>query len=133
MKIFTNESIKAKIVLNNPEIILLSQHLQSCYHSFLGGDVQVSLETSEKAIPKNTAKAISEKCDNKLIICQGDTITREAISSLSNITNRINQLLKESNQENLIENVVIQLTNLIKRKKILMNLYIYQSRNFRVK
>ena len=105
--IFTNASIKAKIVLNNPEIILPKPAFARVVtNSFLGGDVQVALETSEKTIPKNTAKAISEECDSKLIICQGDTITGKQLSSLSNITSRINQLLKESNQENLIENVV---------------------------
>ena len=105
--LFTNESIKAKIVLNNPDIILPKPAFARVVtNSFLGGDVQVALETSEKTIPKNTAKAISEKCDSKLIICQGDTITGKQLSSLSNITNRINQLLKESNQENLIENVI---------------------------
>ena len=105
--LFTNESIKAKIVLTNPDIILPKPAFARVVtNSFLGGDVQVALETSEKTIPKNTAKAISERCDNKLIICQGDTITGKQLSSLSNITNRINQLLKESNQENLIENVI---------------------------
>ena len=105
--IFTNESIKAKIVLNNLDIILPKPAFARVVtNSFLGGDVQVALETSEKTIPKNTAKATSEKCDSKLIICEGDTITGKQLSSLSNITNRINQLLKESNQENLIENVV---------------------------
>ncbi len=105
--LFTNESIRAKIVLNNPEIILPKPAFARVVtNSFLGGDVQVALETSEKTIPKNTAKAISEECDSKLIICQGDTITGKQLSSLSNITNRINQILKESNQENLIENVV---------------------------
>ena len=49
---------------------------------------------------------ISEKCDSKLIICQGDSITGKQLSSLSNITNRISQLLKETNQENLIENIL---------------------------
>ena len=105
--LFTNESIKAKIVLNNPDIILPKPAFARVVtNSFLGGDVQVALETSKKTIPNNTAKAISDKCDRKLIICQGDTITGKQLSSLSNITNRINQLLKESNQENLIENVV---------------------------
>jgi len=105
--LFTNESIKARIVLNNPDIILPKPaYARVVTNSFLGGDVQVSLETSEKAIPKNSAKPISDKCDSKLIICQGDTINGKQLSSLSNITNRINQLLKESNQENLIENVV---------------------------
>ncbi len=105
--LFTNESIKAKIVLTNPDIILPKPAFARVVtNSFLGGDVQVAIETSEKTIPKNTAKAISEKCDSKLIICQGDTITGKQLSSLSNITNRINQLLKESNQENLIENVI---------------------------
>ena len=68
--------------------------------------MQVALETSEKSLPKNIEKPISEKCDTKLIICQGDTITGKQLSSLSNITNKISQLLKETNQENLIENIV---------------------------
>jgi len=105
--LFTNESIKAKIVLNNPEIILpRPAFARVVTNSFLGGDVQVALETSEKAIPKNIEKPNSGKCDPNLIICNGDTITGKQLSSLSNITNRISQLLKESNQENLIQNIV---------------------------
>ena len=41
-----------------------------------------------------------------IVVYLGDTITGKQLSSLSNITNRISQLLKETNQENLIENVV---------------------------
>ena len=105
--LFTNESIKAKIVLNNPDIVLPKPAFAKVVtNSFLGGDVQVALETSGKTLPKDIEKPISEKCDSKLIICQGDTITGKQLSSLSNITNRLNQILKESNQENLIENVV---------------------------
>ena len=105
--IFTNESIKAKIILNNSDIILPKPAFARVVtNSFLGGDVQVALETSGKNIPKNISKATSEKCNNKLIICEGDTITGKQLSSLSNITNTISQLLKESNQENLIENIV---------------------------
>ena len=105
--LFTNESIKAKIVLNNPDIILTKPAFARVVtNSFLGGDVQVALETSEKSLPKNVDNALSNKCDSKVIICQGDTITGKQLSSLSNITSRINQLLTESNQENLIENVV---------------------------
>ncbi len=105
--LFTNDSIKAKIVLNNPEIILpRPAFARVVTNSFLGGDVQVALEASEKTIPKNIEKPTSEKCDTKLIICQGDTITGKQLSSLSNITSRISQILKETNQENLIENIV---------------------------
>ena len=68
--------------------------------------MQVALETSNKTLPKNIAKPKSEKCDAKLIICQGDTITGKQLSSLSNITNKISQLLKDTNQENLVENIV---------------------------
>ena len=105
--LFTNETIKAKIVLNNPEIILPKPAFAKVVtNSFLGGDVQVALETSEKIIPKNIEKPISEKCDAKLIVCQGDTITGKQLSSLSSITNTLSKLLKESNQENLIENIL---------------------------
>ena len=104
---FTNELIQAKIVLNNPEIILpRPAFARVVTNSFLGGDVQVALETSEKTIPKDIAKPTSEECNSKLIICKGDTITGKQLSSLSNVTNRISQFLKESNQENLIENIV---------------------------
>ena len=105
--LFTNESIKAKIVLDNPNIILAKPAFAKVVtNSFLGGDVQVALETNNETITQNIAKATSQNCDSKLIICQGDTITGKQLSSLSNITNRINQILKESNQENLIENIV---------------------------
>ncbi len=105
--LFTNESIKAKIVLNNPDIILPKPTFARVVtNSFLGGDVQVALETSERKIPENLAKPTSEKCDTEIIVCQGDIITGKQLSSLSNITNRISQLLKESNQENLIEKMV---------------------------
>ncbi len=133
--LFTNESIKAKIVLNNPDIILPKPAFARVVtNSFLGGDVQVSLETSEKIIPKNTSKAISEKCDSKLIICQGDTITGKQLSSLSNITSRINQLLKESNQENLIENVVKSIDQFDKTQENLDELiYLSKQEIIRVK
>ena len=133
--LFTNESIKAKIVLNNPDIILPKPAFARVVtNSFLGGDVQVALETSEKTIPKNTPKAISDKCDSKLIICQGDTITGKQLSSLSNITNRINQLLKESNQENLIENVVNSIDQFDKTQENLDELiYLSKQEIIRVK
>ncbi len=133
--LFTNESIKARIVLNNPDIILPKPAFARVVtNSFLGGDVQVALETSEKTIPKNTAKAISEECDSKLIICQGDTITGKQLSSLSNITNRINQLLKESNQENLIENIVRSIDQFDKTQENLDELiYLSKQEIIRVK
>ena len=105
--IFTNESIKAKIVLNNPDIILPKPAFAKVVtNSFLGGDVQIALEADKKIIPKGVEKASSKKCDSQLIVCQGDIISGKQLSSLSNVTNRLNQLLKESNQENLIENIV---------------------------
>jgi len=105
--IFTNESIKAKIVINNPEIILAKPAFAKVVtNSFLGGDVQVALETSNANLPKNIEKATSKICNKDLIVCEGDTIKGKKLSSLSNITNRINQLLKDSNQENLVENII---------------------------
>ena len=105
--IFTNKSIKAKIVINNPEIILAKPAFAKVVtNSFLGGDVQVAIETSEANLPKNTEKATSKLCNKNLIVCEGDTIKGKQLSSLSNITNKINQLLKDSNQENLVENII---------------------------
>ena len=105
--IFTNESIKAKVVLNNPEIMLTRPTFAKVVtNSFLGGDVQVALESEGKTLPEGLEKATSKKCKSEFIVCQGDTISGKQLSSLSNVTNRLNQLLKESNQENLIETIV---------------------------
>ena len=133
--LFTNDSIKAKIVLNNPDIILPKPAFAKVVtNSFLGGDVQVALQTSEKTIPKNTATAISEKCDSKLIICEGDTITGKQLSSLSNITNRISQILKTTNQENLIENVLNSIDQFDKTQENLDELiYLSKQEILRVK
>ena len=133
--LFTNESIKAKIVLNNPEIILPKPAFARVVtNSFLGGDVQVALETSEKIISKNIAKPTSEKCDAKLIICQGDTITGKQLSSLSNITNRLSQILKVSNQENLIENIVASIDQFDKTQENLDELiYLSKQEILRIK
>ena len=133
--LFTNETIKAKIVLNNPDIILARPVIAKVVtNSFLGGDVQVALETSEKTIPKNIAKATSEKCDSKLIICNGDIIPGEQLSSLSNITSRLSQLLKESNQENLIENIVNSIDQFDKTQENLDELiYLSKQEILRVK
>ena len=132
---FTSKSIKAKIVLNNPEIILPKPVIAKVVtNSFLGGDVQVSLETNEKAILKNVPKPSSEQCNSKLIICKGDTITGKQLSSLSNVTNRINQLLKESNQENLIENIVKSIDQFDKTQENLDELiYLSKQEILRVK
>ncbi len=133
--LFTNKSIKAKIVLNNPEIILPKPAFARVVtNSFLGGDVQVALETSEKIIPKNVAKPTSEKCDAKLIICQGDIITGKQLSSLSNITNRLSQILKISNQENLIENIVASIDQFDKTQENLDELiYLSKQEILRIK
>ncbi len=133
--IFTNKSIKAKIVLNNPEIILPKPAFARVVtNSFLGGDVQVALETSEKIIPNNIAKPTSEKCDAKLILCQGDIITGKQLSSLSNITNRLNQILKVSNQENLIENILASIDQFDKTQENLDELiYLSKQEIIRIK
>ena len=105
--IFTDESIQAKIVINNSDIILPQPtYARVTTNSFLGGDVQVALETSNLLTVEDIAKPNSDECLSSLIVCEGDTISGKQLSSLSNITNRINQILKESNQENLIENIV---------------------------
>ena len=47
--IFTNESIKAKVVLNNPDIMLPQPAFAKVVtNSFLGGDVQVAIETGKQ-------------------------------------------------------------------------------------
>ena len=106
--IFKNNSIEAKIVINNTDIILPQPTFaRVTTNSFLGGDVQVSLEANDDILlSEDVAKPTSDQCQSSLIVCEGDKIDGKQLSSLSNITNRINQILKESNQENLIENIV---------------------------
>ena len=66
--LFTNESIKAKIVLNNPDIILPKPAFARVVtNSFLGGDVQVALETSEKSLSKKIENGIKKIIDHNVV------------------------------------------------------------------
>jgi len=133
--IFTNESIKAKIVINNPKIVLAKPAFAKVVtNSFLGGDVQVALETSEVNLPKNIEKATSKACNKDLIVCEGDTIKGKQLSSLSNITNRISQLLKDSNQENLVKNIINSIEQFDKTQENLDELiYLSKEEIYRLK
>ncbi len=133
--IFTNESIKSKIVLINREIILPKPAFAKVVtNSFLGGDVQVALEASSQTLPTNIEKSTSENCDSAILVCEGETIKGKQLSSLSNITNRINQILKESNQENLIQNIVNSIDQFDKTQENLDELiYLSKKEILRVK
>ena len=105
--IFTNDSIKTKISINNPDIILAKPAFAKVVtNSFLGGDVQIAIDTGGADLPEIIEKPTSTKCNKEIIVCEGETISGKQLSSLSNIATRMNQLLKDSNQENLVENIV---------------------------
>ena len=105
--IFTNDSIKTKISINNPDIILAKPAFAKVVtNSFLGGDVQIAIDTGRAVLPEKIEKPTSTKCNKEIIVCEGETISGKQLSSLSNIATRMNQLLKDSNQENLVENIV---------------------------
>tara|TARA_Y100001970_G_scaffold294012_1_gene445831 strand:+ start:978 stop:1823 length:846 start_codon:yes stop_codon:yes gene_type:complete len=103
---FTPNSIQAKIIIDNKDLILPKPAFAKIVtNSFLGGDVQVSLETSGEVPKNNLLNATSKECATSQIICEGDVIKGQELSSLSSITSRINELLKVSNEENLIKNI----------------------------
>ena len=60
--IFTNESIKAKVVLNNPDIMLPQPAFAKVVtNSFLGGDVQVAFRDRKTDYSKGDRKSYLKK------------------------------------------------------------------------
>tara|TARA_Y100001968_G_scaffold105512_2_gene95428 strand:- start:3571 stop:4416 length:846 start_codon:yes stop_codon:yes gene_type:complete len=106
---FTPSSVQAKLEINNKNLILSKPvFAKVTTNSVLGGDVQVSLVS--KGLPSSTTSTpISKNCKSTQILCEGDTIQGEKLSSISSLTEELQQIVSRAGQEDFIGDLVISM------------------------
>ncbi len=96
-------------------------------NSLLGGDVQVALLSKGESIPKSSPLPGSNDCFSRYILCQGELIEGEPLTSISSLTGEFERLIQKAGQEEIIESLAesmkqfdktqIELEALIKQAK----------------
>ena len=72
--------------------------------SLLGGDAQVSLMSRGKPLPENAALPKAVTCQPKAQLCDGATVMGQEASSITTVTETLQELLTQAKAEKLIPN-----------------------------
>ena len=72
--------------------------------SLLGGDAQVSLMSRGKPLPENASLPKAVTCQPKVQLCDGATVMGQEASSITTVTDTLQELLTEAKAEKLIPN-----------------------------
>ena len=75
--------------------------------SLLGGDAIVSLISSGKPLPASLPGPRAQRCDNKRMLCNGGKLQGVAAASIDSITDTIQSLLEEAEQQKLVSQMVL--------------------------
>ena len=138
---FTPRTVEAKIKLNNNNLILPKPVIARIVtSSVLGGDAQLSLISLGSSIGIKNFSSIHKDCPNKKILCDGDKIKGQIMTSISSLTEGIEGIINQADrdailnkmsesitqfdktQANLDELVLLSKTELIRAKPIISEL-----------
>jgi phospholipid/cholesterol/gamma-HCH transport system substrate-binding protein len=72
--------------------------------SLLGGDAQVSLMSRGKPLPENAPLPKAVTCQPKAQLCDGATVMGQEASSITTVTDTLQELLTQAKAEKLIPN-----------------------------
>ena len=75
-------------------------------NSLLGGDVQVALLSKGNSISNSAPLPIAKDCFGREILCEGDLIKGEPLTSISTLTKEIERIVQKAGSEDIIENLV---------------------------
>ena len=70
--------------------------------SLLGGDVQVALVSNGESLPNNFPLPKDEECVATKMLCQGDIINGESLTSISSLTGEIQRLIRKAEQKDIL-------------------------------
>ncbi len=93
-------------------------------NSLLGGDVQVALVSSGKLLSKNAPWPRDEDCLGRNILCEGDLIEGEPLTSISTLTTELERMIRKAGNEEVIENLVNSTKQFDKTQKQLEELIV---------
>ncbi len=100
---FTPEYIQARINIHNENLTLFKPVVAKVVsRSLLGGDIEVALESKGKVIKDLKAMPTSKDCPSKIVICNNETIKGYKMESISRLTEELNQILNEADEQEII-------------------------------
>ncbi len=101
-------------------------------NSLLGGDVQIALFSKSNAMPEDSAPLpTAENCTGNNILCEGDLIEGEPLTSISTLTTELERIVKKAGQEEIIENLVKSTKQFDRTQKQLEELIIQAKEEFK--
>ncbi len=103
------ESVKAILEINRSDLRLpLPVTARVVTSSILGGDVQVALESQGKTLNKDAPLPTSKNCaESKVkVLCNKSKISGSPLTSISTLTESFEQLVRQTQQQEVIKNLV---------------------------
>jgi phospholipid/cholesterol/gamma-HCH transport system substrate-binding protein len=102
----TPQAVIAELEINHPDLNLARPAFaQIGEASLLGGDAQVSLISTGKAMPPGTPNPRSKACNPSLALCNGASIAGVQGPSLTSVTTLMHKMLVEADQMQLLSKV----------------------------
>jgi len=103
---FTPNAVETKIKLNNNNLILPKPVIAKIVtSSVLGGDAQLSLISLGKSLNEKAPYSVNKNCPNEKILCNGDKIKGEKMVSISTLTEGLDEIIDQADQQALVNKV----------------------------
>ncbi len=101
------QSVEAILEIDNHNLRLpLPVFARITNSSLLGGDVQVSLISQGEASKNVTVFPYHPSCPTKEILCDGASIPGEPLANISTMTEALERLLRQSEKDKVVSNLV---------------------------
>ncbi len=106
----TSEAVVAELEIDKGDLLLsLPVTATVVSGSLLGGDAQVSLVSRGTPLPKGAPLPRAADCRAEQQLCDGSTVEGREAASLSTVTETLQELLAQAQQERVIPNVAASL------------------------
>ena len=106
----TPEAVVAELEIDKGDLLLsLPVTATVASGSLLGGDAQVSLVSRGTPLPKGAPLPRAADCRAEQQLCDGSTVEGSEAASLSTVTETLQELLAQAQQERVIPNVAASL------------------------
>ena len=103
----TPSNVQAKIEINKKDLRLVKPVFAKVItSSLLGGDAQVALVSNEDQLPQKAPFPKDKNCIPSKILCQGEFIQGQPLMSISTLTEQLEKLIQNADNQNIVSNLV---------------------------
>ena len=103
----TPKSVRATLEINHNDLQLpIPVFAKVVTGSLLGGDVQVALFSRGRPLPQNAPSPTQKNCLGSLVLCNGAVIKGEPLTSISTLTESLERVLIDSEDQQVVSNLV---------------------------